>query len=197
MRRTCLTAILLATTFAAPAAQAADARGAYAVHEAAGLRSCADALRARLDGAAPAALSAWVQGVLTGINMALPNTFDIAPFRGDPALPDLVMRRCEASPEAPLHAVLFQVVNALVPLRLEQAAPTVAMTVGGRTVLLAEPTVRQVQQALIQRGFLRQQRLDGQYTAAVRAALAAFQEAERLPVTGLPDPETLLRLSGR
>jgi len=64
---------------------------------------------------------------------------------------------------------------------------------GGREYRLYVETVRRIERALAARGFDPGE-TDGRFDAELRAALEAFQRAERLPATGAPDQATLARL---
>ncbi len=206
-------AVAMLLALAQPA-KAADAQGGYAARGTPAVMRCADLTRL-LQAATPAggqnapapnaaasaaqmgAFLAWVDGVLTGVNMTLPNTFDISPYRGAAIVQAMIVQRCAANPALFVHQAMFQAVNALAPFRSPADGPVVAMSVNGQNLAIREDTLRQVQQALMVRGFLRAGRPDGRFTASTRAALRQFQQAQRLPVTELPDPETLVRLAVR
>jgi hypothetical protein len=181
-----------------PSAWAADSRGHYAARGAYATQTCEQfQASVQAGGASLTGAVAWIDGVLTGINMAFPATFDISPYRGAAIVPAMVLQQCAATPQVPAHAALFQVISALAPVRAQSDGPVVAMTANGQSLAVREETLKFIQQSLMQRGFLRTQRADGRYTETLRAALKAFQEQERLPVTELPDPETLFRLIRR
>ncbi|MBI1386675.1 MAG: hypothetical protein GC150_17360 [Rhizobiales bacterium] len=208
-------AVALPLCVVQPAA-AVDAQGGYAARGTPAVMRCADLTRL-LQPAAPAqpgvqgtpalnpaaraaqigAFMAWVDGVLTGVNMSLPNTFDISPYRGASIVQALVVQRCAANPTLFVHQAVLQAVNALGPFRSQSDSPVVAISVNGNNLAIREDTLRQVQQALMTRGFLRAGRPDGRFTVSTRAALKRFQEAQRLPLSELPDPETLQRLAVR
>lgn len=200
-------ALGLPLVFAQPAT-AADAQGGYAARGAVAVMRCADLtrlLQPAEPGAAPSpaaaahvgAFIAWVDGVLTGVNMTLPGTFDISPFRGAAVVQAMIIQRCAAAPGHMVHQAMFQAINALAPFRSPSDGPVVAISVNGQNIAIREETLRQVQQALMTRGFLRAGRPDGRFTESTRAALRDFQQAQRLSVTELPDPETLQRLAVR
>jgi hypothetical protein len=188
---------LLGLAAVQPAA-AADQRGQYAARGQQAALTCGGLAQITKAGGAPlAATIAWIDGVLTGVNMVLPNTFDISPYRGSPITAAMVIQRCAASPNAPVHVVLFQVINSLAPLRAQADSPVITMSVGQQNLGIRQDTLKLVQQALIQRGFLRTQRIDGLYTERVRAALKEFQKSENLPQTEIADPDTVQRLLRR
>ncbi|MFN3263190.1 MAG: peptidoglycan-binding domain-containing protein [Pikeienuella sp.] len=190
---------LAAASVTAPApGRAADATGAYGARGAQGVMTCAQLQRVvAARGPELLALIAWIDGAVTGANMMLPNTFDLSPYRGSPVVQAMVIKRCGANPQSPVHAVLYQVLNTLAPFRSQTDGPMVAMSANGSNMAIAESAMRQVQQQLIERGFLPTRRVDGRYTEPVRKALREFQQANRLPLTELPDPETLERLGRR
>jgi peptidoglycan hydrolase-like protein with peptidoglycan-binding domain len=70
----------------------------------------------------------------------------------------------------------------------------VRITSGETTILVYEETLRRVQKQLADRK-LYNSRIDGKFGDGTRRALEAFQKAENIAATGLPDQLTLFRLS--
>ena len=77
--------------------------------------------------------------------------------------------------------------------RLRTPSERILAEAGGNKIYLYRDTMRNVQQKLVEQGFLTGG-ADGQYGPKTRAGLEAFQKAQQLEPTGLPDQNTLLRL---
>ncbi|MBI1386676.1 MAG: hypothetical protein GC150_17365 [Rhizobiales bacterium] len=140
-------------------------------------------------------LFSCVDGALTGLNMALHDTFDISPFLADDTLPVVVLDVSEANPLWPLHAVVLEVARILAPLRARTDGPSVTLVVAGRRLRLRECTLRLIQGALSARGFLAPSLVGCADGARLESALLAFQGAEGLTLSGLPDALTLAHLA--
>lgn len=149
------------------------------------------------NGADAALVNGWIGGLLTGLNMALPQTYDVSPFPERMFVRDLVLAGSMSDPNQPLHQAAQQVVEALIPARAQSCSETMTLTDGDSQVMIRRDTLKFVQQALIRRGFLTPPRVDGCDSPALRAALRAFQSAVGLTAAGLPDPDTLLVLLRR
>lgn len=167
----------------------------YGLHGRPALFTNAEVTAALVTGGSSAALvNGWFGGLLTGINMALPETFDVAPFLASRFVPDLVLAEGKGDPEQPLHESAAKVIERLLPARARSASEAVTLVEGARRVTLRSDTLRYVQDALIRRGLMVPPRVDGCDSPELRSALRAFQARTGLEVTGLPDPDTLLAL---
>lgn len=149
----------------------------------------------RAGGANAAFLLAWIDGALSGLNMALHDTFDISPFTSEVAMRALVIEASADNPHMPLHGVVLHVARSLVPFRARRDGPGVTLAAAGQSVRLRAASLRLLQTALASRGFLGRQLIGTDDAALLRAALLAFQHSEDLPLSGLPDPLTLARLT--
>jgi hypothetical protein len=103
-------------------------------------------------------------------------------------------------PRAPIFAAALLAACAHPPTARRPAPATVltdssqilvATAPGG---LLAPNGEREIQQALVVRGFLARGRATGVIDRETRRALRAFQASQSLPATGLPGYETVERL---
>jgi peptidoglycan hydrolase-like protein with peptidoglycan-binding domain len=72
-------------------------------------------------------------------------------------------------------------------------SPLVEARSGDQVVTLRADTLMAIQQALTRGKYLTAP-ADGTFGPTTAAALRAFQKAESLPETGLPDPATTIRL---
>jgi hypothetical protein len=189
-------AILLAGTSAAfgAAALAQDQQNVYFVRGS-GALPCAEVI-ATVEGNGPGlvALVAWADGALSTVNRMRPDTFDILPFTEPPGLvTQLAVNVCRQRPQMTFDMALVEVFAALESIRIVEQADPVRMVAGRAEVRLRAETLRRVQERLIALGHL-QGSADGAYGPATGAALRKFQGTAKLPASGLPDVETVLRL---
>lgn len=145
-------------------------------------------------GSAASAVVGWVDGLLTGVNMAMPDTFDISPYPDEPIVQAMVLDQALSHARHSLHAAAFNVVGRLRELRAQSDSPRVTLFAGRNRITIRQQTLKTVQQALIRRGWLRPPRADGVDSLALRAALHRFQVAAGLTPSGLPCPDTVLAL---
>ena len=135
----------------------------------------------------------WLEGYITAVNQFTPNTFDIAPWQSTQVLLGLVTRNCERNPKAGFFQIVESMMNFLQPSRLSAQSERVLAEAGGNKFYLYQDTMKDVQQKLIDLGFLTGG-ADGQFGPKTRTALEAYQKAQKIEVTGLPDQNTLFRL---
>ncbi len=135
----------------------------------------------------------WLEGYLTGVNQFLPQTFDIAPWQSTDSLLSLVRHNCDRNREQRFFEVVKALVEFLQQGRLKEGSERVVVEAGDKKIALYQVTVRDVQQALINRGML-QGTADGQFGPKTKTALETFQQEQKIQVTGLPDQLTLWRL---
>lgn len=174
-------------------ARAADSTGNFAVRGL-GSSACAQFVAA-VEGNTPELRNyiAWLEGAVTANNRLLPGVFDVVPFSASGALAAVVVRRCRAQPTQIFDAALRATLDELQRLRVTTNSPWVEMTVGDNRVTLRAETLASVQTRLAALG-LHATPPDGRFSVATREALKRFQLMRRLPVTELPDPDTLLAL---
>lgn len=77
--------------------------------------------------------------------------------------------------------------------RVETMSEPVPMENGEHKVTLLKEVVRRVQERLKEEGVYKGT-ADGSYGAGTRKALEAFQTQQKLPVTGVADAQTMMRL---
>lgn len=148
-------------------------------------------------GAAAAAVIGWVDGLLTGVNMAMPDTFDISPYPDEPFAQVMVLDNATCHVGRPLHAAAFDTVGRLRGLRAQADSPRITFAAGEHRIAIRQETLKVLQQALIRRGWLTPPRVDGCDSPALRDALRRFQASVGLTTSGLPCPDTLLALLQR
>ena len=174
-------------------ATAADRGGQFAV-EGAGLGSCEHFIEARSNGdAAFHQYVGWLTGYLTAMNQYSPNTFDIAPWQSIDLLVALAEQHCRKNLKNNFLQVAIFMVIALKEDRLQEMSPAVVVKVGDTSLILYREVLRRIQHVLKRRGTYDGD-LDGQFDPGTQNAIEIFQKEEQLPVTGLPDQITLLRL---
>jgi hypothetical protein len=184
--------LLLGLAAASPAA-AADAQGQFAV-KGVGQATCADFNRA-LAARSPtlSAMLSWVAGYLTAANRYEPGTYDLIAWQDELYLVGTIRGFCEKNPDKPLAFMTRAMIRSLGPGRISAASPVVSVAIAGREQKLYASVVESAKRRLARAGLYRG-RVDGQADAGFITAITAFQRAEKLPTTGLPDQETLFRL---
>lgn len=175
-------------------AAAQDSPGVYFVRGS-GALPCADVIKTvDTNGPGLVAIVAWADGALSTVNRMRPDTFDMLPFTDPPGLvTQLAVNVCRQRPQMTFDRALAEVFAALDSIRVVEQADPVRMVAGKAEVRLRPETLRRVQERLIALGHL-QGSADGAYGPATAAALRKFQGTARLPESGLPDVETVLRL---
>ena len=187
------TLILVGLMFAASPAFAADSTSRFALRGA-GLANCEQFLKAMQERQENVlVVGGWMEGYITAYNQLTADTFDIAPWQSTQALLGLVSRNCERNPQAGVFQIVDSMMKFLQPKRLRAQSERVLAEAGDSKIYLYRETMRDVQQNLINQGFLSGS-ADGQFGPKTKTALEAFQKAQQLEPTGLPDQNTLFRL---
>lgn len=178
-----LFALLLLT---APAA-AADRQGRFAV-DGAGAAPCTLFLDARTRRDQRYFMfGGWIDGFTSAMNIYERDTFDITPWQSTDLIAAAVAERCQSDRGLTVGAALGQVSRRLMRDRLRARADILVAGDSRRGVPIYADTLRQAQTLL-------KLPATGRWDARTRDALAAFQRARRVPVTGLPDQVTLYLL---
>lgn len=174
-------------------AQAADESGNFALRGF-GAQTCGvaiETLKNNPDAAAPAV--SWMLGYSTAFNRIQSGTFDVSPLADATSFFRLVINVCERSPDTAVETVAFDVLRALAAARVTASSPIVETKSGDAVAPVRQATLLLMQQRLVALGLLKGQP-DGAYGAQTEAALKAFQQAQSLPVTGVADAPTIVRL---
>lgn len=135
----------------------------------------------------------WLEGYLTGLNDATPQTYDIAPWQSPVVLFELTARYCSQNEDHRLIHAAKAIEELIRPFKLAQRSPVIEIKVGERTLKHYQETLRRAQELLIKQGFL-QGKADGAWGPKTQAAFEAYQERSGLKKTGVPDQETLFKL---
>lgn len=184
---------LVAACTMVTAAHAATADGKYVV-KGAGNGSCARFHSEREKKSLVYALFAgWIEGYLSSYNEHTAKTFDIAPWQNVDLLAALLDNFCKEHPDISFKNAVDSLINALAPNRLQTASERVEADAGKNKMMLFEAVLVEVQKALAKQGYYKG-KVDGQFGDGTRTAIEAYQKAEGLQVTGLPDQLTLYRL---
>ena len=192
MRRLCAFSAA-AAMMAVGSTHAADDDGNFAI-KGAGFAACPDYVEA-YDGDSTDLLAyrSWLNGFVTGHNLLLAGTYDVAPVLPLDAQSDVMANICRNSAELRFAEAAIIMIVDMEALRLAAPSPTIELTEGDLTVQVPAEFVSRAQSALQELGHY-QGAIDGIYGPGTRAAFSAFQEAEEIEVTGLPDTVTLVRL---
>ena len=172
---------------------ASDAKGNYAIRGV-GSQDC-KTLTERLsqDKDLGVPLASWMLGYMSAVNRYEPTTFDITPVTDVRALTNIAVALCTKHPTARFEVVLADMLRAFSRARVRSDSPIVEMKSGEASASLRQETLLLVQQRLNERGVLKG-RPDGTFGPQTEAALKEYQTAEKLPVTGVPDSATVVRL---
>lgn len=190
-------ATLIAASLAAlsqAAVHAADADGNFAIRGV-GSQSCGAVVEAltRADdqqrGEIVMTLSIWMGGYLTHANRVIADRFDAVPFVSDVDMLAIVVDRCEAAPEALFETAAHDILALLAPVGVPGMSEVAQLA---DSVALRSSTVRALQQALIDRGFLEGD-ADGLVGPMTRAAVQRFNAAQGIEAGPTITIETVLR----
>lgn len=190
--RACLMIVLLSGAFVPPAA-AADSTGNFAV-KGAGAAPCS----LYLDAVAKKdqrffMFAGWMEGMLTGINVYQTDTFDMVPWQSTDLLALAAAEACKRDPKASFHTAVVSVSRSLYNGRLRGRSDRIVLGKPPQQVALYAAVIAQAQTRLVALKLLKE-KPTGKMSAATATALKAFQKANKLPETGLPDQITLYRL---
>ncbi|MFC2992564.1 peptidoglycan-binding domain-containing protein [Halomonas tibetensis] len=174
-------------------AMAADEDGNYAVRGL-GATACNDFVAAveNQDPNLPLVLQ-WMQGYVTGLNLLNDGVYEVSVIQDPAGLGGVVFNVCQANDDLILETALAQSLNTLRLGQVQNRSEILSLEWNDRQVNVHRETLRTVQLRLADKGYY-QSTVDGLYGRGTRGALEAFQRAEGLNETGLPDTDTLVRL---
>ncbi len=183
-------AAALAAMLAATPLAAADPEGRYAV-EGVGARPCSDLIRAQAeDPQLVVAFAGWTAGFLTALNVTQPGTYDLTPFEPTEFVLAKLAKYCEANPQEPFVNAMGRYAAAQGPRRLVEYSPLVRVQSGTHGVFIYASLLEDVRARLIAEGLTPPVEA-GSFDGRFAEALGRFQQAQGLPVSGLPDLATL------
>lgn len=175
-------------------ANAVDSAGRHAVRGI-GQISCAEFSRTLPSNPTIAHnVSNWLAGYLSAVNRYETDTYDIAAWHDDLYLLNLVRLTCDLRPSMAVAQAVEDVGRSLLSSRVAAYSPLQTVTgSNGQTVRLYADVIRRIQAVLGDLG-LYQGALDGTVSAQLLDAVGKFQRIRNLPVTGLPDQQTLYQM---
>ena len=174
-------------------ASAADEKGDFAVRGL-GASQCSSFVEAAQGNQSSVGLFlAWIEGAVTAVNHVSPKTFDVVPFNSTAPFAAIVLDLCRQHPAASFDTAVRSAISFVEPLRISTNSPFVEMSVGRAKVTLRQYTLARVQQRLRELKLTRSPP-SGKFDAETRDAIKRFQQARKLTVTELPDPDTVLAL---
>jgi peptidoglycan hydrolase-like protein with peptidoglycan-binding domain len=188
--RTTAAAALL-VTLAAGHAHAADPKGNYIVRGI-GARPCSDyikAVGASADQVRP--YLSWMEGYLTGINRLQAKTFDVSPVTSAALVGHMVRNFCSTQPELRFETAVAQLMNFFDDYKVPDQSQLVEVTVGDANAAIRQSTLKWMQAQMKAAGFFVGEP-DGLYGNSTKTALVAYQKANKIPETGVPDSATLV-----
>lgn len=191
MRRLCAAGIgLLIAAATASSASAGDANGNYIVRGI-GARACADYLKAA--DTSPGEVRPylfWMEGYLSGLNRLQPQTVDVSPVVDTAPIGLIVKNYCQTNPQLKFETAIARIMKYLSPYRIEAQSQMVQVTLGDATAAIRQSTLKWMQGQLQAQGLMKAAP-DGLFGAPTREALVAYQKANKLKETGVPDVDTL------
>jgi hypothetical protein len=188
------TALVALSAILPPPVVGADAKGSFALHGV-GAQTC-EVVGKQMETTSASLrpmLTSWVLGYLSAMNRLQPDTYDASPVQAADLLTEMVLGICKENGAALVETVTTAVFQQLSRARVKQDSPLVGVRAGDLTTTLRRETLIAVQAALIKSKVL-SSATPGEFDEATRAALLAFQKAQQLRETGLPDPATIVRL---
>ncbi|WP_440998154.1 peptidoglycan-binding domain-containing protein [Arhodomonas sp. SL1] len=185
-------ALLLAGT--ATSVVAADGEGRYAVRGP-GAQGC-EAFLTAVEEQSREALrlyAGWLEGYMSAHNRLLESTFDVVPVMSAAQLLDMAARVCRSSPELRVETAVARLVGVLDDARVQSASQPVTISTAEATINIRQEALARVQAVLAERGYEGVE-ATGRFNEATGDALRSYQQEHDLPVTGVPDGDTLVRL---
>ncbi|MEN3951744.1 peptidoglycan-binding domain-containing protein [Iodidimonas sp. SYSU 1G8] len=188
--RTTAAALLMVVAMTGQQAMAADAKGNYIVRGV-GARPCSDFLKA-VGGTAEDVrpFLSWMDGYLSGLNALQAQTYDVAPFTSAAVIGQMVRNYCNLQPSFRFETAVLELMKVLGPYRVPVQSQLVEVTVGDANAALRQSTLMWMQQKMKEQGFFKGTP-DGLYGAGTKDALVAYQKANKIAETGVPDSTTL------
>lgn len=194
-----------ARAFAAPAAfaallasatgaQGADADGHFAIKDA-GAQTCGKFLTAWTEGTKDVGQYAgWIAGYVTAINQQQDGLYDLTPWQTTETLLGMTRSVCGQVPEETRFLDAFAgLIKRISPTRLTAKSELEGVRRGDQAAIIYKVILAEARIRLARAGHPSGDP-NAPFDDVASNAFLAFQQAEGLPTTGLPDQQTLFAL---
>lgn len=162
--------------------------------ESLGLRPCGELIEAHeADKTLYAAFGVWIGGYLTAANAYEADTFDLTPWQPVELATAQITIACKQQEKATIAAVTASYVQYLKAGRLTENSPLIRLRAGERAMFIYRVVLDDIRARLEANGASITDP-EGEYGNSFGKAVLAYQSANQLPETGLPDTRTLTRL---
>jgi len=192
----CALAAVLAAPAGAPV-QAADTSGDFAIRGV-GRISCAELSDAveKKDKQRLSFFGTWLEGYISAANQFSDNTFDVTPWQTTELLLALLGRACAQHPDQNFMGVVGRLIAEMRPLRLTENSPLLKLQTDKNVQVQYREIVERVRRRLVDLGyaFAEEGIIGERALEELRANLRAYQQANKLPVSGDLDQHTMLNL---
>lgn len=179
--------------FASATAYGADGKGKFSA-KGVGITSCSKLLEAFAERSGQrAAFVSWMYGYFTAFNRLESRTYDVIPWQSPRVLTLMLQSYCRANPKRPFVIAVSRLAQALKSSRVRSKSDRIEAKSAQGSVRIYRETLRQVQRALARLGFYADG-IDGRFGPNTRLGLEAYQQQQKLTITGIPDQRTLFRL---
>lgn len=179
---------------AAAPAQAADSNKKFAI-KGLGVAPCSVFVKALSgnDKGRLAAFNGWMEGYLTAANRLESATYDLVAWRSRGRLLRSLGAYCKKNPKTRFGRAVMGLVASLKTGRIRTRSGVIESRSGDKKARVYRETMRRAQRALARLGFYAG-KIDGRFGPNTRLGLEAFQQKEKIEVTGIPNQRTLSRL---
>lgn len=192
-RKVCAVMSLVLGLTAASAARASDAEKRFSI-KGVGIAPCSAFIKSYDERSQDALMFAgWLGGYMTAMNQELPETFDLAPWQSVEVLMLLTRDLCGRNPEEKVYRAAGALVRILSADRLTTYSEFVETVNGEHKTGVPKEVLRRIQERLKALNHY-SGNPDGAYGSGTRKAIEAFQKQANVPVTGVPDQQTLVKL---
>ena len=173
--------------------KAADSKGRYAI-SGAGTLTCERFREAQsTDVEDYRHFGSWMSGYFTAFNEISDDTFAIIPWQSADLIALIVHDYCGKNPESRFAHAIGSIAKTLYDQRLRESSTSLAFDDSGAERTIYKEVLLRAQSRLASAGFY-SITPNGRLDDLTRAALEAYQSANELEVTGLPNQDTLWHL---
>ncbi|MEM8800553.1 MAG: peptidoglycan-binding protein, partial [Pseudomonadota bacterium] len=185
---------VLVSTLIAATANASDPDGQFAI-KGAGVASCERFVTARKEQSPEYFLfGGWIEGFISAMNNYEPNTFDVLPWQSIDIFAAALSQVCEKQPEMPFYKAVGGLAQSFGKTRVSEFSKRLILgDESGVRSPIYEVVLKRVQAKLKEDGHYTST-VDGKFGPGTSGAIRKYQEANSLPVTGIPDQRTLVRM---